>query len=117
MMLFAFREPKREALKLTLKEKLVRMDLGGTVLFISSIVCLFLGLEWGGNQIPWSDSKAWGLLLGFGLLFSAFIALQLRLGEKYEFLVSFPLKHPAEIFPVQPSRYESSSIEVSFWPK
>lgn len=83
MMLFSFREPKREALKLTLKEKLVRMDLGGTVLFVSSIVCLFLGLEWGGNELPWSDSKVWGLLLGFGLLMTAFIVLQLHMGEKY----------------------------------
>lgn len=58
------------------------MDLGGTVLFISSIVCLFLGLEWGGNEIPWVDFKAWGLLLGFGLLMIAFVALQLHTGEK-----------------------------------
>jgi hypothetical protein len=89
MLLFAFREPKREALNLSIKEKLVRMDLPGTVLFISAIVCLFLGLEWGGNQIPWSNSRAWGLLLGFGLLMSAFIALQLHLGEKYAFSMHF----------------------------
>jgi hypothetical protein len=82
MMLFAFREPKRDELKLIIKEKLGRMDLGGTVLFISSIVCLFLGLEWGGNEIPWVDFKAWGLLLGFGLLMIAFVALQLHMGEK-----------------------------------
>jgi Fungal trichothecene efflux pump (TRI12) len=82
LMLFGFREPKREALKLSIKEKLVRMDLGGTVLFIASISCLFLGLEWGGNEIPWANSRAWGLLLGFGLLMVAFIALQLHMGEK-----------------------------------
>ncbi|PMD38827.1 MFS transporter [Hyaloscypha variabilis F] len=81
MMMFSFREPKREKLNLTFKEKIVRMDLGGTILFISSIVCLFLGLEWGGTEVPWSDSKAWGLLLGFGLLMIAFIALQLHMGE------------------------------------
>jgi hypothetical protein len=116
MMLFTFREPKREALKFTFKEKIVRMDLPGTVLFISSIVCLFLGLEWGGNQIPWSDSKAWGLLLGFGLLFSVFIVLQLRMGEKYGALyISSLAVHTAKISPVRPSRSESSSIGVSFW--
>ena len=86
LMMFTFREPKREALTLTIKEKLVKMDLGGTVLFISSIICLFLALELGGNEIPWSDSKAWGLLLGFGLLFIAFVVLQFHLGEKYEYL-------------------------------
>jgi hypothetical protein len=47
-------------------------------------VCLFLALQWGGNEVPWSHSKAWGLLLGFGLLFVAFVILQLHLGEKYK---------------------------------
>jgi hypothetical protein len=82
-MFFAFREPKRESSILTYREKLLKMDFGGTILFISSIVCLFLALQWGGNEVPWSDSKAWGLLLGFSLLLIAFIALQIHLGEKY----------------------------------
>jgi uncharacterized membrane protein (DUF485 family) len=71
-------------LKLSAKEKIIKMDLGGTVLFISSIICLFLALQWGGNEVPWSDSKTWGLILGFGLLMIAFIVLQLRMGEKYQ---------------------------------
>ena len=83
LMVFGFRQPKRQRSGLSFKEKVVRMDLGGTVLFISSIICLFLGLEWGGTDVPWSNSKAWGMLLGFGLLMSAFIALQLYMGEKY----------------------------------
>ncbi|KAG4432277.1 hypothetical protein IFR05_012244 [Cadophora sp. M221] len=81
LMLFAFREPKREKMKLTIKEKVEKMDLAGTTLFISSTACLFLALQWGGNSIPWSDSKAWGLMLGFGLLLITFVALQFTLGE------------------------------------
>lgn len=82
-MLFAFREPKRELMKLTFKEKLQKLDLLGTSLFISSMICLFLALQWGGNSIPWSNSKAWGLMLGFGLLLVAFVVLQFHLREKY----------------------------------
>ncbi|PVH80709.1 MFS general substrate transporter, partial [Cadophora sp. DSE1049] len=81
LMLFAFREPKREKVKLTIKEKLKKMDIAGTALFISSMVCLFLALQWGGNSIPWSNSKAWGLMLGFGLLLISFVVLQFRLRE------------------------------------
>ncbi|KAL5324581.1 hypothetical protein ACEPPN_009127 [Leptodophora sp. 'Broadleaf-Isolate-01'] len=81
LMLFAFREPKRERMKLSIKEKVKKMDLAGTTLFISSMVCLSLALQWGGNSIPWSDPKAWGLMLGFGLLLIAFVALQFKLGE------------------------------------
>ncbi|KAH9213973.1 major facilitator superfamily domain-containing protein, partial [Leptodontidium sp. 2 PMI_412] len=81
LMLFAFREPKREKMKLSIKEKVKKMDLAGTTLFISSMVCLSLALQWGRNSIPWSDPKAWGLMLGFGLLLIAFVALQFKLGE------------------------------------
>ena len=82
MMMIAFREPKREAVKLTPKEKIQRLDIPGTVLFIGSIVCLYLALQWGGNTISWSNSKAWGLLLGFGLLLIAFVVRQFRLGDR-----------------------------------
>lgn len=61
----------------------MRMDLGGTILFISSMVCLFLALQWGGLEYPWSSSRVWGLILGFGLLMIAFVALQLHLGDEY----------------------------------
>lgn len=92
-MLFAFREPKREPLKLTVREKLLKMDFGGTILFIASIVCLFLALQWGGNDVPWSNPRPWGLLLGFALLLIAFIILQIHMGEKYAFLKVFPASH------------------------
>ena len=83
-MVLTLREPKREPLQLTRREKIVRLDLGGTTLFVGSIVCLFLALQWGGNNLPWSHSRIWGLLLGSGLLIIAFIILQYRMGEKYD---------------------------------
>ena len=82
MLLFGFRAPVREPSELNFKERLKQMDLGGTVLFISSICSLFLALQWGGNRYPWSDAKVWGLLLAFSLLMAAFIALQRHLGER-----------------------------------
>lgn len=89
-MAFAFIEPKEELSTLTFKEKLSKMDFGGSILFISSIVSLFLALQWGGNDVAWSNSRAWGLLLGFGLLLIAFVALQIYLGEKYIFIKYVP---------------------------
>lgn len=85
LLLFALREPKRETPKLTLKEKITKIDLGGTLLFISSMVCLFLGLELGdAPQNPWAlATKGRCLLLGFGLLMACFILWQFRMGEKY----------------------------------
>jgi hypothetical protein len=68
--------------QLTLKEKLMDMDFTGTILFVTSMTTLFLALQWGGSNYLWSNSKVWGLLLGSGLLFAAFIALQIHLGER-----------------------------------
>jgi hypothetical protein len=58
------------------------MDLVGAGFLITAIVCLLLALQWGGLQYPWSDSKVWGCFLGFVLLISVFIVIQLRLGDR-----------------------------------
>lgn len=67
---------------MTTREKIKRIDLLGAFLLICAIVCLLLALQWGGTTYPWSDSKVWGCLLGFGLIISVFIGLQIHLGEK-----------------------------------
>lgn len=82
MLLLGFRSPVRQPSPLSFKEKMKEMDFLGTVLFVSSIACLFLALQWGGIQHTWSNSQVWGLMLGFGLLMFAFIMLQRHLGER-----------------------------------
>ncbi|EPE37172.1 MFS general substrate transporter [Glarea lozoyensis ATCC 20868] len=54
--------------QLPMKEKLRRMDLIGTIVFLGSICCLLLGLVWGGHTYPWQDSRIIGLFVGSGLL-------------------------------------------------
>lgn len=44
------------------------MDLPGSLLLVSALVCYVLALQWGGISLPWSDSKVVGLLVGFGVL-------------------------------------------------
>ncbi|MCJ1246591.1 hypothetical protein MMC30_003800 [Trapelia coarctata] len=78
---FCFQSPARPALNLKIKDKLAKMDPLGAAMFISSMVCLFLALQRGGSQYPWSDSRVWGCLLGFALTLILFIALQFRLGD------------------------------------
>jgi hypothetical protein len=53
----------------------------GAFFLICAIVCLLLALQWGGTTYPWSDSKVWGCILGFGLLISLFTAVQLWKGD------------------------------------
>lgn len=73
---FFFSNPPRRHAEMTVKEKLKQIDLLGAFFLICGIVCLLLALQWGGSVYPWSNSKVWGCLLGFGLIISIFIGIQ-----------------------------------------
>ncbi|KAK5086250.1 hypothetical protein LTR24_006968 [Lithohypha guttulata] len=55
-------------LELPIREKLKRIDPFGTLLILPSIVCLMMGLQWGGSRYGWQD---WRIIL----LFALFLAL------------------------------------------
>ena len=59
------------------KEKIARLDIYGTVIFVPCIVCLLLALQWGGQQYAWSDGRIIALLTLFGVLLIIFIGIQL----------------------------------------
>lgn len=59
-------------------QKLRQLDLPGAVLLLGATSCLNLALQWGGIVYPWSDSKVFGCLIGFGLLLITFLYLQFR---------------------------------------
>jgi MFS family permease len=77
-----FKPPKRKSTGLSLKEKILEIDLIGALFLICAIVCLLLALQWGGTTYEWKNSKVWGCLLGFGLLIAVFIAQQFRRGDR-----------------------------------
>ncbi|KAJ5798501.1 uncharacterized protein N7503_007797 [Penicillium pulvis] len=97
--------------KLPLKEKLYKIDLFSFLLLLSSLTCLFLGFEWGGLSISWSNPKAWGCLLGFALLGIAFIAIQAYKGDK---LVSNPLYYTKLIIKSDYQVSNSAVINLKF---
>ncbi|CAG8949328.1 hypothetical protein HYFRA_00004954 [Hymenoscyphus fraxineus] len=77
-----FKPPKRKESNLSIKEKVLEIDLLGAFFLICAIICLLLALQWGGSTYPWKDSKVWGCLLGFGLIISLFIGQQFRRGDR-----------------------------------
>lgn len=62
--------------KLSLVQQVLRMDPIGTLIFVPSIVCLVLALQWGGSKYAWSSGKVIGILVTCGVLFVAFWVLQ-----------------------------------------
>jgi hypothetical protein len=66
-------------------QKLRQLDFPGAILLLGAISCLNLALQWGGIVYPWSDSKVFGCLIGFGLLLVVFLGLQFRGKERSAF--------------------------------
>lgn len=58
-----------------------QLDPLGTILFVPSIVCLLLALQWGGTTYAWNDGRIIALLVLFALLLISFVGVQLWMGE------------------------------------
>lgn len=85
VMLFVHLSPNPGIAGLGIFERIKQLDLLGTVMFVPSIICLILALQWGGSTYPWSDSRIIGLFVGFGLMLVAFIGIQYWKGENGTF--------------------------------
>ncbi|PNS20386.1 hypothetical protein CAC42_5836 [Sphaceloma murrayae] len=60
----------------SIKEKILQLDPLGTCLFLPSIICLLLALQWGGSTYTWSNGRIIALLVVFVLSQIAFWVLQ-----------------------------------------
>jgi EmrB/QacA subfamily drug resistance transporter len=58
------------------KEMVMKLDPLGTVLFLPSVTCLLLALQWGAVDYPWNDPKIIALFAVFSVLLVAFIVWQ-----------------------------------------
>ncbi|KAI9640674.1 hypothetical protein NHQ30_010983 [Ciborinia camelliae] len=65
---------------LTLKQRILKLDLLGASLLIPAIICLLLPLQWGGSTYPWNSSPIISLFITSGCLTLLFTYTQMRLG-------------------------------------
>ncbi|KAH7109295.1 major facilitator superfamily domain-containing protein [Dendryphion nanum] len=61
---------------MSLREKLEQFDIVGMTLTIFGLVCLLLGLQWGGSKYEWKNGRVIALLVMAGILLAAFALLQ-----------------------------------------
>ncbi|KAK6223793.1 major facilitator superfamily transporter [Colletotrichum tabaci] len=73
---------QNNALGETLAQRIMQLDLIGTVFFLPAIVCLILALQWGGTEYAWNSATVIGLFVGFALMIIIFIGIQLWQGDK-----------------------------------
>ena len=82
-LIFFFKSPHQSAKlrQLPGREKLNRLDPLGTVLFVASIVCLLLALQWGGSKYNWRDARIIVLFVIFAITLAGWIGWQIRRGD------------------------------------
>lgn len=82
MIFFGFRSPITNTDEsLPLKQKLKKLDLPGTMVFVPAIACLLLALQWGGLTYGWGNARIVGLLVVFAVLILVFGYWQFRLQD------------------------------------
>ncbi|KAH6867299.1 major facilitator superfamily domain-containing protein [Thelonectria olida] len=59
-----------------LVEKLKKVDFIGLLIFLPTVTCLLLAVQWGGSTYAWSNDRIIALFVLFGLLAIAFIAFE-----------------------------------------
>ena len=67
---------------LSLREKLKRLDLLGSLIFVPALTCLLMALQWGGIKYGWRDPRIIALLTLSALLLAVFTYLQYYLGDR-----------------------------------
>jgi hypothetical protein len=79
IILWVFTVPEREGDKLSLKDKILQLDLVGTTLLMPGVICLLLALQWGGITYDWNSGRIIALLVLAALLLLGFVAVQILL--------------------------------------
>ncbi|RFU31913.1 hypothetical protein B7463_g4407, partial [Scytalidium lignicola] len=64
-----------------LKNKIIRLDPYGTIVFLPGIVCLLLALQWGGTTYAWKNARIIVLFILAGILLAIFIYDQFKQGD------------------------------------
>ncbi|KAK6604826.1 major facilitator superfamily transporter [Botrytis cinerea] len=67
-------EPSAHSLSLV--QKVLQLDIPGTVFMVGSLICLLMALQWGGAAYPWSNGRIIALFVVSGILAIAFVAIQ-----------------------------------------
>jgi hypothetical protein len=75
--MFFFLHITTEPVKEPLRRQFVRLDPLGTLVFLPSMICILLALQWGGTEYPWNNGRIIALFVVGGVFILVFSAIQL----------------------------------------
>lgn len=79
IVLFFFLNVPHTAQACSWKRHILRLDPLGSVIFLPSVICFLLALQWGGTTYPWGNGRIIALFVISGILMIAFVAVQIWL--------------------------------------
>ncbi|KAL6792255.1 putative efflux pump antibiotic resistance protein [Trichoderma sp. SZMC 28013] len=82
ILLFFHDPPESKPIPVSLKEKILQMDLVGVALLIAATVCFILATQYGQGQYSWGSSKVVGLIVGFVAILVAWVGNEWFMGER-----------------------------------
>jgi len=82
MLLIVLRLPSPPRPQQTWRQLLWSLDPVGQMLFVPSIICVLIALQWAGTVYPWSSPRIIVLMVVFAILLVAFIVNELWMGPK-----------------------------------
>jgi hypothetical protein len=81
VILLTLKLPSPSGANLTLRQQMAQLDPIGTAVFLPSIICLILALQWGGTTYAWSEWRIILLLTLFAVLIVIFAIVQKIKGD------------------------------------
>lgn len=86
MIFFTFKTPSiarnEKDFSEPLREKLLQMDIFGSLVLMAAVTCLFLALQWGGVTKSWHSADVIGTLIAFGLITVLFVLIEWYQGDR-----------------------------------
>ena len=82
MLFYNTPEQARALQGLTWKQKIAKLDLLSTAVFVPSVVCFLVGLQWGSSTYGWQDGRVIAMFVVFAVLLIPFVYLQYRQGDE-----------------------------------
>ncbi|KAJ5578221.1 MFS general substrate transporter [Penicillium hispanicum] len=73
--------PQGKSQKRSLLRIIRGLDPLGTLVFVPTIVCALLALQWGGIEYPWSNGRIVALFVVFGVGLLGFVGLQIAMSD------------------------------------
>ncbi|KAF2008162.1 MFS general substrate transporter [Amniculicola lignicola CBS 123094] len=80
-LMFFFNPPTRVVETDAVVDRIKRLDIIGSLLFIPAVIMILMGLQWGGVTYAWSSSVIIGLFVGAGVILIIFAFWQWHAGD------------------------------------